>query len=159
MPKIQSPAIDLGPAENILTEMESTRPETLIPILQKLQNAYGYLPPPVLKWVSNETGIPTSRMHGVITFYTQFHTKPHGRHTILSCDGTACHVKGSNRISDHLCRRLGVESGETTDDMRFTLEIVACLGTCFLGPVMMVDDDYYGKLTPNKLDSILEKYK
>jgi len=159
MPKIQSPAIDLGPAEKILSEPGNTGSDALIPILQKLQEVYGYLPVPVLKWVSEKTGIPASRMHGVITFYTQFHTKPHGRHTIRTCEGTACHVKGSHRISEHICREIGVEPGGTTHDMRFTFEIVACLGTCFLAPVMMVDKDYYGQLTPDKIGSILEKYE
>ncbi|MBI9106004.1 MAG: NADH-quinone oxidoreductase subunit NuoE [Spirochaetales bacterium] len=139
--------------------MKNTEPDSLIPILQKLQEAYGYLPVPVLKWVSGQTGIPTSRMHGVITFYTQFHTKPHGRHTVRICEGTACHVKGSPRISERISKELEIEPGATTKDMRFTFEIVACMGTCFLAPVMMVDEDYYGQLKPDKIKSILEKYE
>jgi len=159
MPKIQSPAIDLGVAEEILSEMESTGSEKLIPILQKLQEAYGYLPVPVLKWISKKTGIHVIRIYGVIPFYTQFHIKPHGRHVVRACEGTACHVKGSHRICEHISQELGVEPGGTTKDMRFTFETIACLGTCFLAPVMMVDNDYYGQLRPDKLKSILSKYE
>ena len=130
----------------------------LIPLLQQLQDAYGYLPPPVLTWVSSHTGIPTSRMYGVITFYAQFYTEPHGKHTIRCCQGTACHVKGSRRIAEAIGHALDVEESGTTKDMLFTFETVACLGTCFLAPVMMVDGDYYGQLTPDRIAQILEKY-
>ena len=150
--------VDIRPAEEILSELSPLQSDSLIPILQALQEKYGYLPIPVLEWVSKTTGIPTSRMHGVITFYSQFYTKPHGRHTIKLCQGTACHVKGSSRLAEKVSQELAISPGETTKDMRFTFETVACLGTCFLAPVMMVDNDYYGKLSPDQIPRILKNY-
>lgn len=159
MSDTQLSGIDLGPAEEILSRLGKPEPDDLIPILQQLQDAYGYLPVPVLTWVSEKTGIPTSRIHGVITFYSQFYTKPRGRHIIKVCEGTACHVKGSTRIAERISEELKVEPGRTTGDLRFTFETVACLGTCFLAPVIMVDDDYYGQLTPDQIPGILKKYE
>ena len=130
----------------------------LVPLLQKIQGAYGYLPQEILMALSKRTGIAASRIYGVATFYEQFYLEPHGRHTIRCCRGTACHVKGGPQIAKALRQHLGVEPGQTTDDMRFTFETVACLGTCFLGPVMMVNNDYYGHLTANKVKNILERY-
>jgi NADH-quinone oxidoreductase subunit E len=156
---------DLAPAESILDRVRELavgqQPVSnyLIPLLQQIQEAYGYLPIPILNHVSKRTGIPTSRMHGVITFYAQFYTEPHGRHTIRCCEGTACHVKGSKRVAETIERELEVKEGESTKDMRFTFEKVACLGTCFLAPVMMIDNDYYGQLTPDAIPEILKKYK
>jgi NADH-quinone oxidoreductase subunit E len=168
-------AVDLSHAEEILRKMGTERGDgdgaaaasraapritgdDLIPLLQKIQDAYGYLPYPVLSWVSDQTAIPMSRMYGVITFYAQFYTEPHGRHTIRCCQGTACHVKGGKRIAEKISELLHVEEGGTTPDMRFTFETVACLGTCFLAPVMMVDEDYYGQLTPERIERILKDY-
>lgn len=153
--------VDLGIADSIIGEMGGDGGVTaanLIPLLQRLQEDYGYLPPSVIAHVSEVTGIPTSRMYGVITFYSQFYTEPHGLHTIRCCQGTACHVKGSTRIADAIKDALDVDEGETTKDMLFTFESVMCLGTCFLAPVIMIDNDYYGNLTPDKIKPILEKY-
>jgi NADH:ubiquinone oxidoreductase subunit E len=133
--------------------------ELLIPLLQELQNGYGYLPMEVLKWVSGRTGIPMSRIYGVITFYTQFYLEPKGRHTIRCCEGTACHVKGGKRVAEAIVDELGVEAGGTTPDMKFTFETVQCLGTCFLAPVVMVDGDYYGEMTKDKLIKVLKQYE
>ncbi|MCJ7693716.1 MAG: NAD(P)H-dependent oxidoreductase subunit E, partial [Sedimentisphaerales bacterium] len=119
---------------------------------------YGYLPPDVLLEVSKKTGIPASRIYGVVTFYEQFHLEPHGRHTIRCCRGTACHVKGGHNMIRTITRTLGIDEGQTTEDMKFTFETVACLGTCFLAPAMMVNNDYYGHLNANKVKSILERY-
>lgn len=154
--------VDLGIADGIVADMDGGDGVTaanLIPLLQSLQDRYGYLPPPVIAHVSERTGIPTSRMYGVITFYSQFYTEPHGRHTIRCCQGTACHVKGSMRVADTIKEALDVDEGGTTEDMLFTFESVMCLGTCFLAPVIMIDNDYYGNLTPDKINSILEKYR
>ncbi|MEI7834813.1 MAG: NAD(P)H-dependent oxidoreductase subunit E [Planctomycetota bacterium] len=150
--------VDLAPAERVLERAGRVRDTDLIPLLQELQDAYGYLPPPVLMEVSRRTGIPASRMYGVITFYSQFHLKPHGRYTIRSCRGTACHVRGGKVVSDAVARHLGVGEGETTADNLFTFETVACLGTYFLAPAMMVGADYYGLLTAEKIQSILGRY-
>lgn len=130
----------------------------LIPLLQEIQKAYGYLPKPILMEMSRRTGIAASTVFGVATFYEQFHLEPHGRHTIRCCRGTACHVKGGPKITKAVERILGVEPGETTADMRFTFETVACLGTCFLAPAMMINNDYYGHLNERKIKSILEGY-
>ena len=133
--------------------------ELLIPLLQDLQDGYGYLPREILEWMSGQTGIPMSRIYGVITFYTQFYLEPKGRHTIRCCEGTACHVKGAKRIAESIADELDVEEGETTKDMKFTFETVQCLGTCFLAPVVMIDGDYYGEMTQDKLAKILKRYE
>ena len=158
--------IDTNPAREILKNHgvaegsgNSNVSEILIPCLQEIQEHYGYLPKPVLEWVSGATGIPTSRMYGVITFYSQFYLEPKGRHTIRCCEGTACHVKGAKRIAEGISDELGIAEGATTDDMRFTFEAVQCLGTCFLAPVVMIDGDYYGEMNKDKLAKIIKKYK
>jgi len=148
----------LGPAEQILREMGRVTAGDLIPLLQRLQEAYGYLPPAVLREVGERTGIPASRLYGVITFYAQFYLTPRGQHTIRCCRGTACHVRGGKAVAEEVMRELRVGEGGTTDDKVFTFETVACLGTCFLAPVMMVGGDYYGLLTPDRIKSILRKY-
>lgn len=158
MATVTEPQVDLSPAERILDQMGPVRATDLIPLLQKIQDAYGYLPLPVLQEASRRTGIPTSRMYGVITFYAQFYLTPRGRHTIRVCRGTACHVRGGNGVAESISRGLGIGEGETTPDNLFTLETVACLGTCFLAPAMMVGSDYYGLLTPEKIKSILQQY-
>jgi NADH-quinone oxidoreductase subunit E len=151
-------SLSLEPLDQILTSMPNTGSGALIPILQKIQGVYGYLPPSVIMAMSKRTGIAASRIYGVATFYEQFYLEPHGRHTIRCCRGTACHVKGGTNIINAIGQFLSVSEGGTTEDMRFTFETVACLGTCFLAPVMMVDNDYYGHLTPNKVKDILERY-
>ena len=131
----------------------------LIAVLQGVQESLGYLPRAAIEEISRRTGIPLSRIYGVITFYAQFYTEPHGRHTIRCCRGTACHVKGALRVLGVVERTLGITEGETTPDLMFYLETVACLGTCFLAPAMMIDDQYFGKLTPQRVESILRSYK
>jgi len=131
----------------------------LIGVLQDVQERFGYLPPAALRETSRRTRIPLSRVWGVVSFYAQFYTEPRGRHTIRCCRGTACHVKGAGRVLDALECELGIEEGETTPDMLFYLETVACLGTCFLAPVMMIDSTYYGRLTPQRIASVLRAYR
>ena len=109
--------------------------------------------------VSKLTGIPASRIYGVATFYEQFYLEPRGRHTIKCCRGTACHVKGGSQIINAIKNELEIDQGQTTDDMKFTFETVACLGTCFLAPVVMVDNDYYGSVSADKIKSILGQYE
>jgi len=155
---LKEDSLSLEPLDEILSLMPHVGDCELIPILQKIQEAYGYLPPSVVMAVSSRTGIAASRIYGVATFYEQFHLEPHGRHTVKCCRGTACHVKGGRDIIRAIRRILGVQEGETTEDMQFTFETVACLGTCFLGPVMMVNNDYYGHLASNKVRDILERY-
>ncbi len=150
--------IDLKPLDGVLSSFPNAASMDLIPILQDIQNTYGYLPRQVLMALSGRTGIPASRIYGVTTFYEQFHLEPHGRHTVRCCRGTACHVRGGADITQAIELHLGIEPGQTTDDMEFTFETVACLGTCFLAPVIMVDNDYHGNLEPGKIKEILESY-
>jgi NADH:ubiquinone oxidoreductase subunit E len=143
--------------EKIL-EMHSGQKGALIPILQEIQAAYGYLPEEALKTVSRRVKVPLSRIYGVITFYAQFYLTPRGKHLIKACQGTACHVRGASQVLDNLSRELKVNPGGTTEDLKFSLETVACVGTCFLAPVIMINEDYYGKLTPKKAMDAVKKY-
>jgi NADH-quinone oxidoreductase subunit E len=151
-------SVDLVPLEKIIESYPSVSSSNLIPILQQIQTAYGYLPRCVLMEMSKRTGIAASKIYGVATFYEQFCFEPRGRHTVRCCRGTACHVRGGPDIAEAISRALGVEPGDTTEDMCFTFETVACLGTCFLAPVIMVNNDYYGHLTAGKVPEILERY-
>ena len=150
--------IDLTPARQIVRDMAPVQPSDLIPLLQKLQDEYGYLPRPVMEEVPEVTEIPLSRVVGVATFYEQFSLTPRGRHIIRACRGTACHVRGSKRVRTAIEKHLGVGEGETTSDLEFTYETVACLGACALAPVMVVNRDYYGKMTPGKVNAVLDSY-
>jgi NADH:ubiquinone oxidoreductase subunit E len=130
----------------------------LIPLLQKLQEKYGYLPQDVIKRLSERTGIFVSQIMGVITFYSQFRLKPVGKNIIRICFGTACHVNGAENIADAICRELGIELGGTTNDKRFTVESVACLGCCSLAPVIMINSETHGRLTPDTARSVIREF-
>ena len=134
------------------------QPGPLIPVLQKAQEIFGYLPLDVMKRIAQGLRIPPVRVFGVATFYAQFSFKPRGKHTILSCQGTACHVRGGAKVMQEMSRELGVKEGDTTEDRRFTLEKVYCIGCCSLAPAMIIDDTAYGKLSPEKVKDILAKY-
>lgn len=132
------------------------RPEdSLIALLQDLQAAYGYLPRAAMVRLSERTGIPPATLSGVATFYAQFRMTPPGKHQILVCMGTACHVNGAGTVADAIGSALGVGEGVTTPDGLFSWEKVACLGCCSLSPVMMIDGKAYGKLTASGIDAIL----
>lgn len=150
---------DKEPLKKLLESKGEVTFSDLIPLLQEIQEIYGYLPPRILSEFSKQTGIPVSRIYGVATFYEQFHLEPHGKHTVRCCRGTACHVKGGTDIIKSIQDNLNIQPGETTEDMMFTFETVACLGTCFLAPVIMINKDYYGHLTAGKIKKILNKYK
>jgi len=152
-------SLDKTAALEICESMGRITSDSLIPILQKIQGAYGYLPAEILLEVSKRTGLPLSRMYGVATFYEQFHLEPRGRHTVKCCRGTACHVKGGREIAEAIERELGIEEGQTTEDMRFTFETVACLGTCFLAPVVMIDNDYFGNVSASRIKTIVKRYE
>ena len=151
-------ALDFAKLDDVLQAFPDAGEDKLIPILQGIQNAYGYLPESILTELDRRTGIPVSKLYGIATFYEQFYLEPRGKHTVKCCRGTACHVKGATGIAEAIEKSLGVGDGQTTEDMRFTFETVACLGTCFLAPVMMVDNDYYGHLDANSISEILDKY-
>ncbi|HOV78939.1 MAG TPA: NADH-quinone oxidoreductase subunit NuoE [Bacillota bacterium] len=131
----------------------------LIPVLQEAQNIYGYLPKEALQRIARELRMPFSKVYGVATFYAQFHLKPRGRNIVRVCLGTACHVRGGAKIFEAAKEHLGVGHGETTGDLRFTLETVACIGACGLSPCMMVNDDTHGRLVPGVVGEKLEAYK
>ena len=151
--------INLKPLDKILESATKGNMAELIPILQEIQKVYGYLPEAALAELSKRMKFPESKIYGVATFYEQFHLEPHGRHTIKCCRGTACHVNRGTEIIDAISQAINVEPGQNTADMNFTFETVACLGTCFLAPVMMVNNDYYGNLKSNQIKDILKKYK
>jgi len=132
---------------------------SLIGILQDIQAKMNYLPRKALFQVAKSLDIPMTNIYEVATFYKAFSLEPKGRHTILVCLGTACHVRGGARVLNYLENRLDVKSGGTTKDLAFTLESVNCLGACALGPMMVIDKKYYGKINPHKIESILEKYR
>jgi NADH-quinone oxidoreductase subunit E len=150
--------IDLS-ALDAIVEPYLSKKEMVIPVLQKVQEHYGYLPRPAMEGVSRLMRIPLSRLYGVATFYAQFKMKPRGRNIIRVCKGTACHIQGSPKIAERIEDLLGVQSGETTDDLRFTLEEVACIGACALAPVIVVNDNPHGRLTPDKVKAVLESYE
>ena len=135
------------------------QPGAVMPALHQAQDIYGYLPIEVQKIISNETGIPLEKIYGVVTFYSQFNLNPKGRYRISVCLGTACYVKGSGDIYNKLMEKLGIVGGECTPDGKFSLDACRCVGACGLAPVMMVNDDVYGRLTVDDIDGILEKYQ
>ncbi|MCC8042087.1 MAG: NAD(P)H-dependent oxidoreductase subunit E [Oscillospiraceae bacterium] len=130
----------------------------LMPILQKAQDIYGYLPIEVQQIIADEMDIPLEKVYGVVTFYAQFSTHPKGRYRISVCLGTACYVKGSGDIFNRLVERLGINGGEITPDGKFSLDACRCIGACGLAPVMTINDDVYGRLTVDDVDRILDKY-
>ncbi|MBR3969842.1 MAG: NAD(P)H-dependent oxidoreductase subunit E [Ruminococcus sp.] len=130
----------------------------LMPILQKAQEIYGYLPIEVQKIISDNTGIPMEKIYGVVTFYAQFSLYPKCEYTISVCLGTACYVKGAGDIYDKLQEKLGIAGGECTPDGKFSLEACRCIGACGLAPVLTVNEDVYGRLTVDDVDKIIEKY-
>jgi NADH:ubiquinone oxidoreductase subunit E len=146
---------DLAPLIQVLQEFKGQK-GAVIPILQRTQDAYGYLPKPIFKEISKRTGIPLSQLMGVATFYAQFHLHRRGRHIIRVCDGTACHVKGAAKNVEAVEKAFDVKAGGTSSDYRATLEIVYCLGSCGLAPVAVVDEKVCGSLTPDVLVQQLE---
>lgn len=131
---------------------------SLIPVLQDVQHAYGYLPKEVMENMSKKMDIPISQIYGVVTFYSQFHLKPRGKNIIRVCQGTACHVRGAKEILQEIEDELKIKPGDTTPDLLFTLETVACIGACGLAPVMMINDNTYGRLIPESILGILAQY-
>ena len=138
-------------------EQHAGCPASLIHVLRRVQETAGFISPESEAYVADRLGVRIARVHGVVTFYHLFYTSPRGRHTVRLCQGTACHVGGADRILNALKTRLGLDPGETTEDLQFTLETVACLGACALSPVMVVDGAYYGLLTPDEAVTIVDR--
>ena len=149
---------DLTLLDEVLNKYKSID-GSIITILQKAQDIYGYLPSDVITHIANETGIKPAKVLGVATFYTQFRFNKIGKYLIMLCKGTACHVNGSDRIEQAITEELGIGDGETTEDGLFSLKNVACLGCCSLSPVMMINEETYGSLTPQKTKEILRELK
>lgn len=154
---MQVTAIDQGKLEQILAKYEGQE-GVLISVLQEVQGEFGYVPKEVIQDIADALKLFPSQVYGVVTFYAQFYLTPRGRNTIKVCEGTACHVQGATSLLSELKTKLGVAEGGTTDDFKFNLESVRCLGTCFLAPVVMINQDYYGKLQPRDVEDILKHY-
>lgn len=149
--------LDMTRALEIIKQHKGKR-GALIPVLQEIQNAYGYLPESLLDLVAEELNVYLSDVYGVATFYAQFYLTPRGRNIIKVCRGTACHVKGSNRIMEKILERLEVKPGEMTKDGNFTVEEVACLGACGMAPVIVINKETFGEVVPAKALEVVERY-
>lgn len=155
---VKTETLDLSKIEKVLEEYKNVR-GGIIPILQKVQTDYGYLPEPLIDLIAERLNISQNEIVGVATFYAQFHLKPRGKHIIKVCCGTACHVKNAKNLSAKVHEKLKINVNETSEDKLFTFEEVSCLGACGIAPVVMIDEDVHGEQSPDKLDDILEKYK
>ncbi|MBN1223696.1 MAG: NADH-quinone oxidoreductase subunit NuoE [Candidatus Aminicenantes bacterium] len=142
-----------------ILEKYASDQSTIISVLQDVQQELGYLPREALMTISKEMDIPLSRILSLATFFNAFSLKPKGKHPISVCMGTACHVRGSQMILEKLERDLDIKTGETTEDLSFSLDAVRCVGCCGLAPVIMVGDEFHGKLTQTKVSGVLKKYK
>ena len=144
--------------EEIIEKYKET-PGALIPVLHEAQDLYGYLPFEVQKIIADGLDIPVAKVYGVVTFYSQFSLTPKGKYRISVCLGTACYVKGAAEILDKLKERLSIDVGECTDDGLFSLDSCRCIGACSLAPVVTINEEVYGKLVPEDIDGIIDKYE
>ncbi|MDR2933191.1 MAG: NADH-quinone oxidoreductase subunit NuoE [Oscillospiraceae bacterium] len=156
--QMKDAAIDLARLEPVLEQYDGVQ-GSLITILQKAQELYGYLPVDLLAYIAMRAGVKPAKVLGVATFYTQFRLNPVGKNLIMLCQGTACHVNGSAAIEEAIREELGVEEGAITPDGLFTYNNVACLGCCSLSPVMMIGEDTYGTLTPERAKEIVRRIR
>lgn len=155
----QEPQIDYMELDRIIEEDFDNNKENLIMILQAIQGIYNYLPRPALAYVSEKIGVPLSKIYGIGTFYSTFSLEPRGRNILSVCLGTACHVRGAGRLIERIEESLDIGTGETTDDMRFTLESVRCIGCCSLGPVVKINEDIHSRIASDEVEEILAQYK
>ena len=156
--QVQEQEVDLTAANQVIDKYLDMH-GALMPVLQEIQEAYGYMPEPCVHLVAERLNVYSSQIYGVLTFYAQFHLEPRGKYIVRVCMGTACHVKGAGRIGDTLKDRLGIGHAETTEDLKFTAEYVACIGACGMAPVIMVNDATYGSMTVQKMDEVIQKYQ
>jgi NADH:ubiquinone oxidoreductase subunit E len=156
---MEQPEVDFRALDDLINERFIGDKENLIMILQAINKEYNYLPRPALTYVSTRLDVPLSQIYGIATFYSMFSLEPRGRNIISICLGTACHVRGGEKIREKLEESLSIEDGETTEDMRFTLESVRCIGCCSLGPVVKINEDTHGRIAYTEVDKILEKYE
>jgi len=149
----------MNDVETILKSFPDAKRDSLIPILQAVQEAQGFLSRAAVIRISKHINLPASKIYGVATFYNQFRFQPTGRYHIMLCRGTACHVKGSAKLQDIICQQLKIQPGQTTRDGLFSLEVVACIGACGLAPVINVNGEFYSSMTPEKVRELLLNFK
>ncbi len=149
----KAPKVNLKQIDRIITSYRGQK-WALIPLTQEIQEKVGYIPPEVISRIALALGLFPSQVQGVITFYAQLYTEPRGKNIVRVCRGTACHVRGGKSILKLVKQYLGIEEGQTTDDMEFTLETVACIGVCALAPNMMINKDTYGSMNPKKVSRL-----
>jgi NADH-quinone oxidoreductase subunit E len=151
--------IDYGELDDIIEKEFNNDKEHLIMILQAIQRRYNWLPRPALAYLSTKLDVPFSQIYGVATFYSTFSLEPRGRNIISVCLGTACHVRGGDRVREKIEGALNICSGETTEDQRYTFETVRCIGCCSLGPVIKVNEDMHGHISSDQVVTILDRYE
>ncbi|MDY6916535.1 MAG: NADH-quinone oxidoreductase subunit NuoE [Chloroflexota bacterium] len=147
--------VDMGRVSEIVTEY-SSRKWALIPLVQRIQNEFGYIPPESVPVIARALKLFPSQVQGVISFYEQLYTEPRGKHVVRVCRGTACHVRGGKTILKLVRQHLGVDEGETTPDLEYTLETVACIGVCALAPNLVINDHVHGHMNPKKVDQLFK---
>ncbi len=157
--KNQTEDIDYLQLDRIIEDEFSSDQENLIMILQAIQRHFNYLPRPALLYLSEKIGVPFSKIYGVCTFYSTFSLEPRGRNIISICLGTACHVRGGERVRERIEEILKIGDGQTTEDKRYTLESVRCIGCCSLGPVVKINEDMHGRITSDAVKSTLDQYE
>lgn len=157
--EIADVAIDYMALDNIIENEFKNDKENLIMILQAIQRAYNYVPQAALSYLSVKIGVPISKLYEVATFYSTFSLEPRGRNIISICLGTACHVRGGERVREKLEETLGIGDGETTPDQRYTLESVRCIGCCSLGPVVKINEDMHGRIASDEIEKVLGQYE
>jgi len=145
--------------DKVIEQFPQAGRDSLIPLLQAVQEEQGFLSEAAVARISRHLGIPASKVYGVATFYNQFRFQPKGRYHILVCRGTACHVKGSAKVLEAVTKYLKIEPGKTTRDKMFSLETVACMGACALSPVLCINEDFYAKVSPAKAIKLIESYR
>jgi NADH:ubiquinone oxidoreductase subunit E len=150
---------EVYPAIDEIIEQKGADPDALIEILHAVQEKAGFLPDPVQEYIAHKLSIAPGTVEGVVSFYSFFTTVPRGRHTIKVCQGTACYVRGGKRLLETVAKQCGAEVGGTSEDMRFSLDVVRCIGACGLSPVMTVGDDIYDRVKPARVSEILGKYE
>ena len=151
--------IDFRQLDDIIENQFDNNKENLIMILQAIQKQFNYLPRPALNYLATKIGIPYSKIYGVATFYATFSLEPRGRNIISICTGTACHVRGAERIREQISENLHITNGQTTPDKRFTLETVRCIGCCSLGPVVKINDDMHARINTDAVEKVLDQYE
>ena len=154
----QHAEIDYLELDKIIEKKFNSNKENLIMILQEIQKRYNYVPQESLAYLSEKIGVPLSKIYSIGTFYSTFSLKPRGRNIISICLGTACHVRGADKIKEKIQESLGINDGETMPNMRFTLESVRCIGCCSLGPVIKINEDIHGRITTDQIEKTLDEY-